>query len=380
RKFWPGEPAAPRVPTFVPDAVTTEVIELVASTFAHHPGRLDPASLPATAADATRWWQWAKEACLPLFGPYEDAMSRHETTLFHSRTSPLVNLHRLTPRRVLDDVLALDLPLASLEGFVRQLLGWREFMRHVSEHTDGFRFLPSPTGEAESIPTLDAPGDGGYRSWSGRSWSETVATNTGASTDEPGEGGATPSVLGAHNPLPPAWWGKPSGLACLDHVVDTVWHEGWSHHITRLMVLANISTLLDVSPRELTDWFWVAYVDAYDWVVEPNVLAMGTFGTGPLMTTKPYVSGANYINKMSDYCSDCVFDPKKTCPLADLYWAFLERHREQLADNPRLRLPLASAAKRKPARKDLDRAVFAWVRDTLAAGEALVPAERPKIE
>ncbi len=143
------------------------------------------------------------------------------------------------------------------------------------------------------------------------------------------------------------------------------------------MVLSNLATLLDTSPRELTDWFWVAYVDAYDWVVEPNVLGMGTFALGDLMTTKPYVSGAAYIDRMSDYCAACAFDPKKNCPITHLYWAFLGRHEERLADNPRLRLPLASLRKRDGDRRRQDAQVFEWVRDTLAAGKTLDPDDLP---
>jgi deoxyribodipyrimidine photolyase-related protein len=162
--------------------------------------------------------------------------------------------------------------------------------------------------------------------------------------------------------------------------VDDVWSEAWSHHITRLMVLANIATLLDVDPRELTDWFWVAYLDAYDWVVEPNVLAMGSFAVGPLMTTKPYVSGSAYIDRMSDSCATCAFDPKATCPITNLYWAFLDRHRSQLADNPRMRLILSSLAKRGDDRRTHDRIVFDWVSDTLAVGCTLHPKDRPELD
>ena len=180
-----------------------------------------------------------------------------------------------------------------------------------------------------------------------------------------------PSALGASWPLPPVFWGTPSGLACLDRVVADVWAEGYTHHITRLMVLANLATLLDVSPRELTDWFWVAYADAYDWVVEPNVLGMGTYAVGDLMTTKPYVSGAAYIARMSDYCEICAFDPTTTCPITRLYWAFLARHEMRLRDNPRLRLPLQALRKRPTARREEDAKTFQHVRATLAAGSAL---------
>ena len=107
-------------------------------------------------------------------------------------------------------------------------------------------------------------------------------------------------------------------MACLDEAVDQVWSEGWTHHIPRLMVLSNLAVLLDVDPRELTDWFWVAFTDAYEWVVEPNVLGMGTFATGELMTTKPYIAGSGYIHRMSDYCKGCAFHAKRTCPLTPM--------------------------------------------------------------
>jgi deoxyribodipyrimidine photolyase-related protein len=189
--------------------------------------------------------------------------------------------------------------------------------------------------------------------------------------------GALPNYLEAERGLPEAYWGTPSGLNCLDTVVADVLAEGWSHHITRLMILSNLSTLLDASPRELTDWFWEMYTDAWDWVVEPNVLGMGTFAAGDVMTTKPYVSGAAYIHKMSDYCSSCAFDPKKDCPITHLYWQFLERNADKLADNQRLSLPLASLRKRSESRKDQDRRVFEWVRDHLDQGERLDPDDVP---
>jgi deoxyribodipyrimidine photolyase-related protein len=366
RKPWPGEPPAPVPPVFEADEVTAEVAELIDEHFSDHPGSVDLESLPATAADAERLWKWACENCLPVFGPYEDAMSRLSTGLFHTRTSGLLNLHRLRPSQVVGDVAALDLPLASQEGFIRQVLGWREFMYRVHERTDGFRDLPDGPP-----PVADVPGDAGWSEWAGRRWR--------GGADDAVDGGACPSFLEASRPVPPGLWpGRPTGLACLDAVVDDVWSEAWSHHITRLMVLANIATLLEISPRDLTDWFWVAYFDAFDWVVEPNVLAMGTFGVGPLMTTKPYVSGAAYINRMSDYCSGCRFNPKKDCPITSLYWAFLQRHRERLADNPRMRLILSSLAKRSEERIEHDDAVFRWAARVLDSGGTLDPDDCPE--
>jgi deoxyribodipyrimidine photolyase-related protein len=307
-------------------------------------------------------WSWAKQHCLPLFGPYEDAMSTRSTNLFHTRISGLLNLHRLLPARIVEDAAALEIPLAGQEGFIRQVLGWREFMRHVHEATDGFRELPG------GKPTVASkPGDGGYSTWSGKTWRTRSA---GAARID---GGAAPSHLGSEQDLPPAFWGEPSGLACLDRVVRDVWDESYSHHITRLMILSNLATLLDISPRALTDWFWCAYVDAYDWVVEPNVLGMGTFALGDLMTTKPYVSGAAYIHRMSDYCSECAFDPKKNCPITALYWAFLARHQKRLAGNPRMRMPYNSLKKRSAARRRDDRTTFERVCERLRKGELLTP-------
>jgi len=171
--------------------------------------------------------------------------------------------------------------------------------------------------------------------------------------------------------LPQAYWGQQSGLNCLDTVIKTVWDEGYSHHITRLMVLSNIANLLDISPRQLTDWFWLAYTDAYDWVVEPNVMAMGTYGVGGLMTTKPYISGAAYINKMSDYCRGCRYDPAKNCPITRLYWAFLERHNDKLSGNQRLAMPLNSLKKRSLKDKSIDKAVFEKTLQILNDGQIL---------
>jgi len=327
REKWSGEPAAPQPPTFPATAIRDEVVELVRDRFSDHPGHIEPDRLPATRDDAEALWSWVLDECMTHFGPYEDAMARGEPRLFHTCISEVLHLHRLLPERVVRDVATAELPVNSQEGFVRQVLGWREFVRHVHRATDGFR-------------TLDPE--------------------------------AAPSHLGADRGLPAAFWGDvESGLACLDEVVSDVWRDGYSHHITRLMVLSNLATLLDVSPRELTDWFWVAYSDAYDWVVEPNVLGMGTFAAGPLMTTKPYVSGSAYIHRMSDYCEGCSLHPKKTCPITPMYWAFLERHADALADTRRMNLPLASMRKRSETRRADDRQTATRVAELLEAGERI---------
>ncbi len=364
RKPWNGDPPAPAPPSFPVDDIKAEVGNLIRSRFAHHPGALRLEALPASAADASALWDWAKANCLPEFGPFEDAMSIHSAGLFHTRISGLLNLGRLPAARVVREAAALDAPLASIEGFIRQVLGWREFVRHVHGATDGFRHLPDTTAAV-----AEQPGDAGYRRWAGDEWKGTTAAAV--------DGGASPSLLGAATPLPPGFWGQRTGLNCLDRVVAEVWASGYGHHITRLMVLANIAALLDVSPRELTDWFWIAYTDAYDWAVEPNVLGMGSFAVGDLMTTKPYVSGAAYINRMSDYCGECDFDPKRSCPLTPLYWSYLARHQERLKVNPRLRLPLASLSKRADSLRERDALVFDRVSDTLADGRELRPEAAP---
>lgn len=346
REAWKGDPEAPSLPEFSAGDVTGEVAELVTEHFSSHPGEVRLDSLPATRRQAIALWSWAKRNCLPTFGPFEDAMSTRSTTLFHTCVSSLLHLHRLLPRKVAEETCELDIELNSKEGFLRQVLGWREFMRHVHEKTQGFRDLPGDFAKDANVKKSD-------------SIDLSAAAN--------------PNHLGAKESLPAAYWGERSGMACLDEVVGSVWEEAYSHHITRLMVLANIATLLDVSPRELTDWFWVAYTDAYDWVVEPNVLAMGSFAVGPLLTTKPYISGAAYIDRMSDYCQGCSFNPKKTCPITPLYWAFLDRHRETLDGNPRLRMPYASLRKRSAAKREHDNRVYEHVRSTLGRGECLSP-------
>jgi deoxyribodipyrimidine photolyase-related protein len=354
RQPWRGEPPAPRPPRFVVDALTAEVGALLDARYAHHPGALDLGAIPASAADAAAQWAWARSECLPVFGPYEDAMSTSSRGLFHARIGALLNNHRLWPADVLRDALSVDLPLASREGFVRQILGWREFVRHVHLHTDGFRSLP---GWAER-----AAGDGGWQAWAGRPWPG----------GDDADAGAAPLNRGAMG-VPPAFWGARSGLRCLDDVVEWVWAEGWSHHITRLMVLGNLATLLGVDARDLTDWFWAAYVDAYDWVVEPNVLAMATFATD-VMTTKPYVSGAPYLERMGDACRSCAFKPKRDCPITPMYWAWLAEHAASIDGNPRMWNALSGLRRRDNGRRSADAAIRDEVRRALSAGEVLDPA------
>ena len=327
RNPYKGQVPIPKPLTSPPDEITLEVIDFVSREYAHHFGDIDGFDMPVTQADADRAWAFTLENLLPHFGPFEDAMRDDELQLFHSRTSGLVNLARLLPAQMIADVEQAyregRIPLPSAEGFVRQLMGWREFMRHLHEQTDGYRLLAGTvTQETKKLSKKSDP-----------------------------YAGAVPTALNATLPLPPAYWGVKSGLHCLDTVVAQVIHEGWSHHITRLMVLSNLATLCGISPRELTDWFWFAYVDAYDWVVETNVLGMATYADGGLTATKPYVSGAAYINRMSNYCGHCHYDPKKStgegsCPFTALYWTFLERNQSVLGNNFRLQMPYRTLHKK----------------------------------
>ena len=342
---WKGDPPAPDAPVFPCDEIDSEVETLVRTHYGHHPGSVDLSMQPTSAEDVAGALAFAVD-CLPNFGTYEDAMSEQSRGLFHSRLATLVNLHRVMPSRVVDAALTSEAPLNSVEGFVRQMI-WREYVRHIHEVTDGFR-------------TLDVERSTGVR---GARWEGF------ASDDEE----AHPNHLSQSNPLPEAYWGATSGLRCLDASVESVMDDGWTHHIPRLMVLSNVANLLDVNPRELTDWFHAAFIDAYDWVVEPNVLGMGTFALGTAMMTKPYVAGSAYINRMSDHCKSCQFHHKKTCPMTRLYWAYLNRHGPSFTGNHRMAIAMKNVARRADEEKALDAATFEHVRSTLLNGEEVRP-------
>ena len=343
---WKGDPPVPMEPSYRRDAIDEEVESLVQTHYGHHPGMVDLSTQPTSAEEVEEALAFAMK-CLPHFGTYEDAMSEKSRGLFHSRLATLVNLHRLMPERVVHAAMGTKAPINSVEGFVRQMI-WREYVRHIHEVTDGFRTL-----EVERLPA-----ERGAR-WKGFT-----------SQDKENH----PNHLGQQNPLPMAYWGQTSGLRCLDASVASVMEDGWTHHIPRLMVLSNVANLLDVDPRQLTDWFHAAFIDAYDWVVEPNVLGMGTFALGAAMMTKPYVAGSAYINRMSDHCKSCQFHHKKTCPMTRLYWAYLQRHAPSFAGNHRMAIAMKNVERRADEEKERDAATFEHVRKTLLAGEEVRPA------
>ena len=244
-------------------------------------GQFSRPKLPTHERSAKLFLSKFIEKRLEFFGPYEDAMIAESVGLYHSGLSPMMNLQILSAKEILEAVVNSSdtIPLQSKEGFVRQVLGWREFVRLIfMRHRD-----------------------------------EYLSTN----------------FFNFKDSLPPLYWGQSTSMNCLSTVVNHVREHAYSHHITRLMVLGNFALLSRTDPHEINRWFWAVYLDAFEWVVTPNVLGMSQFADGGVFATKPYVSGANYINKMSQFCGKCSFDPKKTigedaCPFNALYWDFID--------------------------------------------------------
>lgn len=318
----------PEILRFPPDAETRRVMRLVARDFPDHFGTLDGFAWPVTRADAERFRDDFLEHRLDLFGPYEDAMVRGERALYHSLLSPLLNLGLLAPldlcRRAEKRWRQGRARLSSVEGFVRQVVGWREFVLRVYRH---------------DMPDY-----------------------------------ARSNALAADLPLPRFYWDAETDMACVREAVQTLLADGINHHIQRLMITGNFALIAGVHPQAVNDWYWLAYADAYEWVVTPNVLGLSLWADGGRIATKPYAASANYVNKMSDHCRDCAYDHRtavgeRACPFNALYWDFLARNRERLAGNLRMRLPLAALARRP--RKDVDaiRARAADLRECLRRGE-----------
>ena len=265
---------------------------------------------------------------LPRFGAHQDAMVSGDPWVHHARVSHALNLGLLHPREVLDAAEEAyrsgDVPINAAEGFVRQILGWREFVWGVYH-----RWMPGYRRSNHLRGDLDVP----------------------------------PAFTG----------GAPTEMVCVADTVQQVHDHAYAHHIQRLMILANLATSAGVHPGKLTDWMHEAFIDAYDWVMVPNVLGMGTFADGGRMSTKPYVSGGAYVNRMSDrYCGDCRFDPTKrtgddACPFTTLYWDVLDRNRDRLGGNHRLRQPYATLD--RLADRDEVRGRAREVRRRLAAGD-----------
>jgi deoxyribodipyrimidine photolyase-related protein len=274
-------------------SVIDEVLEDRTSLF----GELDAFIWPTTRREALAALDAFCDERLANFGPFEDAMSKEHEHLFHSLLSPALNLGLLTPVEVCERALQTyaartnDIPLSSIEGFIRQILGWREFMRHA------------------------------YREY----WREWQTDNG----------------LDAHEDLPALYWSGETKMACMSRIVNTVLRTGHVHHIERLMVLGNFALLFGVQPQQVDAWFLEAFVDALPWVVTPNVVAMSQFADLGRITSKPYICGGAYISRMGDDCASCFYTPTESvgetaCPFTTLYWEFIDRHSERFAKNPRM--------------------------------------------
>jgi len=338
REPWPkGRPAPPRF-RCEPDALTREAMAQVAA-WPRLFGSVDSFALPVTRADAKAWLGRFVVERLPEFGPYEDAMVAGEPDLLHSGLSSLLNVGLLAPmeviRRAERAYRESAAPIASVEGFIRQVLGWREYVRGVYWHLmPGLRTanaLEAPLGLPQWY--WDPDGDGTYD--------------------------------GTRQ--------APCGMRCLADSVRQVRDHGRTHHINRLMVQGNFATLLGVRPSALSRWFWAAFTDAYEWVELPNVAGMATWGDGGVMASKPYVASGQYVKRMSDYCRGCRYDVTQrtgpdACPLNYLYWDFIARHRERFASHPRMAQMIRTLDRMKPAEVDA-------MREDAARFRAAVPVE-----
>ncbi|GIW76324.1 MAG: cryptochrome/photolyase family protein [Phycisphaerae bacterium] len=299
RKPIRGQVDIPRRMTFPPDGITQQVIQEIDRRFSDHYGTTDGFDLPVTRSDARIFFDDFLDHRLAGFGDYEDAMLTDEPVLFHSMISPLINVGLLDPlecvRAAEDRWRQNKAPLNAVEGFVRQILGWREYVYGIY-----WSFMPE------------------YRDRNSR---------------------------GSERKLPDFFWNADTDLNCLKQCLRQVVKHAYTHHIQRLMVLCNFATLTGISPQAVNDWFLTMYVDSHDWVVTPNVIGMGMNADGGTMATKPYVSSAAYINRMSDYCQKCRYDPKSrtgknACPFNYLYWTFLRHFRESLGKNMRMNMIL----------------------------------------
>ena len=320
----PGTLPAPR--GFPPDATTRGVIELVEARFAGHPGTLDRFDWPVTPQQASAALEDFIAHRLPHFGRYQDAMWQGEPFLYHALLSAAMNLKLLSPRTVVraaQDALEAGLaPIEAVEGFVRQVIGWREFVR-------GVYWLRMP-----------------------------------AFADD--------NALAAGEPLPRMYWTGRTHMACMRDALAQTLDLGYAHHIQRLMVTGNFALLLGVRPAEIHAWYLGVYVDAVEWVELPNTLGMSQFADGGRMVSKPYAASGRYIQRMSNYCTGCRYDPGEgagddACPFTTLYWDFLARHRARFRDHPRAAMQWRSLERVPASRLAAIRARAAWLRDVLRA-------------
>jgi deoxyribodipyrimidine photolyase-related protein len=309
RKPAKGDLFMPRPKRFAPDAETKAVLALVESRFSDHFGDLEPFWFPVTRTHAHEAMAWFLREALPRFGDYQDAMLRGEKFLFHSLLSPLINVGLIDPlelcRRA--EYKAGRAPLNAAEGFIRQIIGWREYVRGIY-------------------------------------WRE-------------GPDYTRRNALGATRRLPLMYWSAETDMACMAEALGQTKEEAYAHHIQRLMVTGNFALLAGIDPFEVHEWYLAVYADAYEWVEAPNTIGMSLFADGGLLGSKPYASSGAYIDRMSDYCRGCVYDVKdktgpKACPFNALYWDFLARHRSRFEGNPRMAQMYRTYDKIAPAMRE----------------------------
>jgi deoxyribodipyrimidine photolyase-related protein len=327
KRLPPGQPVPP-APRFAPDAVTQAVIALVRSHFADHFGDLDDFALPVTPHDAEAALRDFLRHRLPQFGDWQDAMKAGEAVLFHSLISTSLNVGLLDPlaicraaERAFRDGQA---KLNCAEGFIRQILGWREFVR-------GIYWLHMPE----------------Y---------------------------ATRNALGATRKLPWFYWSGETRMRCMAEAVGQTRAHAYSHHIQRLMITGNFALLAGIDPDEVDEWYLVVYADAYQWVEMPNTRGMALFADGGVVGSKPYAASGAYINRMSDFCGRCHYDVhdavgERACPFNALYWDFVARHQRLLQGNTRMAMPLRNWERMAPARRDAVRARAASLLAAMESGQ-----------
>lgn len=289
----------PMPPTFRLHGRSRDVLKLVADRFESHPGSLEHFNWPTTPEQAEQALYDFIEHRLPNFGRYQDALWTNEPFLYHSLLSSSLNLKLLDPRKVIaaaeEAYRAGRAPLASVEGFIRQVLGWREYVRGVYWY-----FMPR---------YIDR------------------------------------NALRATAPLPDFYWTGKTDMRCLEQAIGQTLAYGYAHHIQRLMVTGLFALLLGVEPRQVHEWYLAVYVDAVEWVELPNTLGMSQYADDGVMASKPYCASGNYIKRMSNYCSSCQFNPAQStgddaCPFTTLYWDFLARNKQRLSGNNRMTMQL----------------------------------------
>lgn len=303
RKRLPADLTPPARNRFPPDPITRKVIRLVEKRFTKNFGELIEFGWPVTRQQALVALEDFITHALPNFGAYQDAMKEDAPFLYHSLLAPALNIGLLNPREVCRAAETAwrkkTAPLNAVEGFIRQILGWREYVRGIY-----WSLMP---GYAET------------------------------------------NALSASRPLPDFYWTGKTDLKCLSEAISSTARYAYSHHIQRLMLTGNFALLAGVAPREIERWYLAVYADAFEWVEMPNTLGMAIFADGGRMASKPYAASGAYIDRMSDFCKDCVFDVKQksgadACPFNRLYWAFLIKNKDKLSGNPRLAMPYRTLA------------------------------------